>query len=244
MNPFSPPLPEDVGEALAHLESSLRQQIFDDKTGLQNALALKNGWLQLIARAPAHLLFVEVDGMKRLNNEFTHEGADLFLEALGEILQSVSNPRVRAFHVSGDEFVLVTSGLVSTKVENLAERILRCVQKKPVFVAGRQGRFTVSVGIAPVENQQDAFAAVYTLADLAVQEAKRQRGNRYVWFDPAQKALPPSVEHRQECEHCHTHFSVVVSKSEYHGRDQFFCPGCGNSVSKPIADITDDYAPR
>ncbi len=126
MNPLQPPLPPEFSDNLRSLEEQLRQRIFADaKTQLSNLEAMEALWHLFVAQSSVHLLFVEMDDMKRLNNEFGHDNADLFLVKLGSILKELCSNEIYAFHVSGDEFFVVACNLSSLKVTDLAVRIIR-----------------------------------------------------------------------------------------------------------------------
>lgn len=232
MIPFQPPLPDEISQQLRLLEDQMRQQIYTGgKTPLQNFGAFESIWPQIVTALPAHLLFVEMDEMKRLNNEFGHEDADRFLEELGKILHGLGSPQIYAFHMSGDEFLVATCGLPGPKVEDLAARILRETRQRRVTVGGREEKFTVSIGITLIDPREENRVA-RDLAELAVKEAKRNGRNQYLWFTAELEKQSPRIDYRRDCPHCHTHFSFSVDEEIYRQAEAFFCPLCGKSITR------------
>ena len=232
MRPLQPPLPPEILQRLHTLEEQMRQRIYSaTKTPLQNFEAFEALWPQMVVRSPAYLLFVEVDEMKRLNNEFGHENADQFLGELGKVLHDLSSTQIYAFHMSGDEFLVVTCGLAAPKVEDLAARIVQGTQQCRVLLGGKEETFTVSVGIAPI-NADEENRVARDLAEFAVKEAKRKGRNQYIWFAPEMQKHAPLIDFRKDCPHCQTHFSFSVDETIYRGQAHFFCPICGKSTER------------
>lgn len=232
MKPFQPSLPPDLSDTLLALEGQMRQRIFSaTKTPLQNFEAFEAMWDQLISQNPVYLLFVEMDEMKRLNNEFGHENADQFLLKLGEILLALCSEHVYAFHMSGDEFLMVTCNLPSTKVDDLAARIVKNAGQSRVLLSGKAENFTVSVGITEVDSREENRVA-RDLAELAVKKAKEQGRNQYVWFSSEMEKQKPRTDVRKDCPKCQTHFSFSVDEKIYRSKENFFCPVCGESINR------------
>ena len=59
---------------------------------------------------PLALLYMDVDGLKRLNDRYGHAAGDETLRTLGAVLRSSSRLGTdTAYRVGGDEFVMVIS---------------------------------------------------------------------------------------------------------------------------------------
>lgn len=232
MRPFQPPLPSEISGNLLALEEKMRQKIFAaTKTPLQNFEAFEALWPQLVAQNSVHLLFVEMDEMKRLNNEFGHDSADQFLLKLGEILRALCSEQIYAFHMSGDEFLVVTCNLANARVEDLASRIVLNAQRSQVLLSGKEEKFTVSVGITEVDRREENRVA-RDLAELAVKKAKSQGRNQHVWFMPEMEKQKPHIDVRKDCPKCQTHFSFSIDEEIYRNKENFSCPVCGEAVAR------------
>lgn len=233
MNLFQPLLPQSILQRLRTLEEELLQKIYaDTKTPLQNFEAFEALWPQLISVSPSHLLFVEVDEMKRLNNEFGHDTADRFLEELGKVLRGLCSEQVYAFHMSGDEFLVTTCGLLPKKVEDLAVRILRETRQCRVLIADREENFTVSIGIAEISLKDELSKPSRDMAEDAMKEAKRKGRNQYIWHTTISEQQPVRIDYRKDCPNCSTHFSFTVDEAIYRRAESFHCPVCGKSIAR------------
>ena len=122
--------------------------ITDPLTGLLNrhGFSLAAGQLLAVARrqaVPVFALFVDVDGLKRVNDTAGHEAGDRLLQAVGREIQSAFRESDVVARWGGDEFVVVGLGAGSepAAVEmRLVERLLanhECPQPwSPALSAG------------------------------------------------------------------------------------------------------------
>jgi len=197
MDTFQPDLPGDISITLRSLEERLTQRIYKStKTGLQNFDAFEALWPKMAGEPSTCLLFVEVDKMKRLNNEFGHENADRFLQALGDILDKFNSSDTYSFHVSGDEFLVVVCNRTNEKVSELTAQILHKVRACRVAIENNAQTFAVSIGIYKIDpsDSVEVSKAARDFAEDAVKEAKRNGGNQYCWFTPDMMKQAPQID--------------------------------------------------
>ena len=69
-----------------------------------------------------HLLMIDVDHFKTLNDTFGHPAGDELLRSIGQVMRSTIRERDMAFRYGGDEFVLLVPGDLEA-AETLAERL-------------------------------------------------------------------------------------------------------------------------
>ena len=114
--------------ARQHLEELERLSLTDPLTGLGNRRAFERDLELALSRSrrlnePLALLYMDVDGLKRLNDRYGHATGDEALRTLGAVLRSSSRLGTdQAFRVGGDEFVMVL-GADRTGAETIAGRI-------------------------------------------------------------------------------------------------------------------------
>ena len=138
------------------------------------------------------VLFLNCDRFKRVN--------DLFGTAVGDGLLGVLAARLRgvlrageslAARVGGDEFVVLLRGLASSdEAMQISQRAIDALGR-PCHVAGHALTCSVSGGLllgdgANDDTEGDADAAMRD-ASIAMVEAKRQGGGRFVTFEPAMR---------------------------------------------------------
>ena len=113
---------------LQHLAALKQLSLTDPLTGLGNRRAFERDLEIALRRAerthsPLALLYLDVDGLKRLNDRFGHVVGDETLRALGAVMRSSSRLGTdTAYRVGGDEFVMVLTA-DSSGADAIAERL-------------------------------------------------------------------------------------------------------------------------
>ena len=112
------------------------------------------------------MAFIDVDGLKQLNDSAGHTAGDELLKNVVAAIQE----RVRSYDIvlryGGDEFVCV---LVDATLAQ-AEKTIRDVRR---FIEMRSAGRSVSVGMSPVRAGDDAAKAV-SRADAALYRSRRR----------------------------------------------------------------------
>lgn len=137
---------------------------------------------------PLTLLMVDMDGLKRINDDSGHLAGDQALTAMGRHLRAIVREGDLAGRYGGDEFVVVLPNTGESGANQVAARLLELLQDTGIEWQGRSLPVRGSVGMAtllPVpETLRGAFAPprqylelVYrellAAADRALYEAKR-----------------------------------------------------------------------
>ena len=124
------------------------------------------------------MIFLDLDGFKRVNDSLGHAAGDKLLIAVAERLREDLRPRDTAARFAGDEFVIIAENVVSLdQAHQLAIRLGRSIEQ-PFEIDGHSIAITVSIGVAMTE-ELDAYAEdVVRSADAAMYEAKAEGRNR------------------------------------------------------------------
>ena len=203
------PLPHGAGAVVMKVdisdlkaaESRLAEAaLHDPLTGLPNRTLLRDRLVQLLHtshRDGTHvaLMFVDVDGLKSVNDALGHSAGDDLLVAVAERLRSAVRPSDTAARVGGDEFVVAATVADEREARALAERLLGAFAQ-PVTVDGRPLAVGVSVGVATAQPDDDV-EDLLRAADEAMYVAKTAGGRRCALADPA---LRDRVQHRLHVE--------------------------------------------
>jgi len=142
------------------------------------------------SQRPVAVLFIDLDGFKQVNDSHGHAAGDALLCTLAARLRRQIRKHDLAARMGGDEFALLLDGLrQSGDAEIVAERVVATLQD-PVQLEHAEVRIGGSVGVAVVQDLEDAPAADELLrhADMAMYLAKRQGKGRYVIFDSGARA--------------------------------------------------------
>ena len=132
-------------------ERQLRHLVrHDSLTGLRNRRCLNDdaGALQ---PSTAHLLLLDLDGFKSVNDVHGHHVGDELLVAVSARLESASAPLGSVYRLGGDEFVIVVCGATQADALGLAHRLLGRLAE-PVVVDGVALLTGCSIGVSCSED--------------------------------------------------------------------------------------------
>ena len=141
------------------------------------------------------VLFLNCDRLKQINNTQGHAAGDEVLSMLADRLRATLRSRSRlgqphggeqmAARIGGDEFVVVLDDLEHPDdIHVVAQRLLDALAK-PYGIGSQQLHCNVSMGIVLRAQTSGDANAVLQCANIAMVEAKRAGGGRYVVFEPA-----------------------------------------------------------
>ncbi|GGN89130.1 hypothetical protein GCM10010112_73280 [Actinoplanes lobatus] len=170
------------------LEHDLRHQaLHDGLTGLPNRKLLLDRLDHALNRARSSgehiaLLYLDLDGFKRVNDSLGHNAGDLLLRTAAERLSSVLRPHDTVARLGGDEFAVLLEGATPPVVESLARACLDAIAR-PFVVHGREAVVTVSVGVVPDAARYADADEVVRNADVAMYAAKDLGKNRFMVFE-------------------------------------------------------------
>jgi diguanylate cyclase (GGDEF)-like protein/PAS domain S-box-containing protein len=162
--------------------------ITDDLTGLRNRRGFVDVGRQLLELADlqicsAHLLFLDVDEMKELNDASGHRAGDAALRAVARALGETLRHADAAARLGGDEFVALALGLSESDHEAIEQRIHEHLYaERTVTAVGRAVK--ISIGWA-TRNPGDAklIEDLMSEADSTMYRAKAGKGERRGRFE-------------------------------------------------------------
>ncbi|WP_051195781.1 GGDEF domain-containing protein [Meiothermus rufus] len=137
----------------------------DALTGLGNRHALEEGFVKAKALAerlelPLTLIYWDMNGLKRINDQYGHATGDQALRLLGRALRGAVRQEDQAFRIGGDEFVTLHLGLPLAEAPEVIERV-----RSEIHVE-------VSAGAIEVTARMD-LAAALEKGDAAMYADKR-----------------------------------------------------------------------
>lgn len=150
----------------------------DYLTGLPTRAALSARLREAESRArfdrpPYAILFLDIDDLKRLNDELGHAAGDRVLTVMAERLLAAVRPGDLVVRYGGDEFVIVVEGVSPPQLARLARR-LRTTLAAPLEVAGQWREVSASIGSALGDSARSA-SEVLEEADRAMYRSKMAR---------------------------------------------------------------------
>lgn len=173
----------DISERREASEQHRLATACDHLTGITNRRAFFEAADREIARRkqsprPLSLVLFDADHFKAVNDTYGHPAGDAVLCHLAKLLMSTFRQVDVVARVGGEEFaVLLPSTDVKTCLK-IANRLRENVEAQVVEVDGSQIRFTVSGGVASMNDSIDSLDALMKLADKALYQAKASGRNR------------------------------------------------------------------
>jgi diguanylate cyclase (GGDEF)-like protein len=168
-----------TGAHLSELQEELqRLATVDDLTGLANRrgfFALGEHELLVAARTRASiaLLFVDVDGLKRVNDDLGHAVGDLLLKEAAEVIRETVRTSDVAGRLGGDEFCVLLRGDPELDPARAVERMRYTVASHNAR-PGRDYEISLSIGLSSLPaGRSVTLEELIDAADEAMYEDKR-----------------------------------------------------------------------
>ncbi|HEX7135308.1 MAG TPA: sensor domain-containing diguanylate cyclase [Iamia sp.] len=165
----------DVSER-RRAEAELRRRAeHDDLTGVANRSGLLAGLARELGEGRrVHLLFVDLDGFKAVNDVHGHRVGDAVLREVADRIRALGEPQDLVVRLAGDEFCVL---LAARSDDDLARRRASAIGEalaRPYAAGTGTVRLSASVGWA-ASLPTDRPADLLERADLDMYEAKRLR---------------------------------------------------------------------
>ncbi len=154
-------------DRLAHLDPLVQ---ICNRRGLMRELE------RMIARherhgAPAAMLFVDLNGLKQLNDRHGHAGGDAALVHVAEQLLAGVRSTDCAARLGGDEFCVLLDHADEASAIETAQRLVSGVASQECLFGGESMPLSIAIGMTPIQ-LGDTPAAVLSRADQAMYRVK------------------------------------------------------------------------
>jgi diguanylate cyclase (GGDEF)-like protein len=123
------------------------------------------------------LLFIDVDGFKRINDTFGHLVGSQALAEMGQVFKRIVRETDIVGRYGGDEFVIVLPETSLSGAMVIAERIRKKVEEYEFVAQNLSIRLTVSLGVANCPKHTLTAEGLIKKADAAMYRAKELSKN-------------------------------------------------------------------
>ena len=177
-----------------HQELSVQARV-DSLTGLANRAAFTAALSDALARStafnPVHLLFIDLDDFKDVNDAFGHQAGDEVLAEVGARLRTCTRNKDVCARLGGDEFAVILVDTAAQAATEIAQRMVHALTE-PFGAGGHTVRIGASIGLAasPTARIADSpesdsvnVAELAHQADVAMYAAKANGKAQVQWFD-------------------------------------------------------------
>ncbi|MDA7088452.1 diguanylate cyclase [Pseudomonas sp. SA3-5] len=178
----------DISEEKASVNQLKQIARHDPLTGLPNRLLLEECLTQALARARRNvtrvaLVFIDLNGFKRVNDEHGHAVGDQLLVGTARRLQQTLRESDMVARLGGDEFVVIIEDLARSKslhdeAHVISEKILQRLSQ-PLKLGNSSHQVGASLGIAMFPEHGPNIDSLIHIADQAMYAAKRNGNNLY-----------------------------------------------------------------
>jgi diguanylate cyclase (GGDEF)-like protein len=164
------------------------ESLVDALTGLGNHRAFQEELARQLEAARRSgtslaLLLMDVDELKRINDEAGHAAGDQLLATVGHVASVAMRRADRAFRVGGDEFAMILVGAGADDGVAVGRRILASALGGGDPSAPIEP-FSVSIGVSAIPSPSADPHSLYRDADAALYWCKRHGRTSVVAFDP------------------------------------------------------------
>lgn len=173
----------DISDKRDASESLRKAAYCDHLTGLSNRRAFfEAAELELMRRKkalrPVALIMLDADHFKAINDRYGHPAGDAVLCQLAATMQAVCRQVDVLARIGGEEFAIILPSVGLADAVAVAERLRTEVEQVPAIYEQHAIAYTISLGVAVMEEDMSGFDALIKRADQAMYEAKRQGRNQ------------------------------------------------------------------
>lgn len=177
----------DVTDTLEMAQQMTHQATHDALTGLPNRTLLTDRIRQSINAAQRSgefvaVLFLDLDGFKRINDTLGHTPGDTVLKAVADRLSASCRVTDTVARWGGDEFVVLMRGFTSKEAIAAPAQEVQTELRTPFQIGDNEIHLSASIGIAVYPNDGDDAESLLKNADISMYQAKRNGRNQQRFF--------------------------------------------------------------
>ncbi|MCF6346660.1 MAG: diguanylate cyclase [Thiomicrorhabdus sp.] len=185
-------MPEDIeamieAQVQIRTQSLFRQANYDDLTHLPNRAYFNSTLEALVIDAQQSegeftLLFLDLDGFKKVNDSFGHHAGDELLRNVSARVVSAVRDGDIVSRLGGDEFVVLLAGKQArSDIENICKRIIGEV-RRPYWIDNNDIQISTSIGVARYPVDASSSSELVEKSDKALYASKDSGRNTFRFY--------------------------------------------------------------
>ncbi len=132
---------------------------------------------------PSSLIMLDIDHFKKINDTYGHTIGDEAIRCVARVIREQIRELDIAGRYGGEEFAIITINTNGDGACVIAERLRESIERQSVFVAGHEIKFTISLGIAELNEHMHDHRSWIEKADQALYKSKESGRNRCTLLD-------------------------------------------------------------
>ena len=124
-----------------------------------------------------HLLILDIDDFKDINDKHGHIAGDKVLIFIANIFRKTLRDGDKVFRYGGEEFIIILNRIDSKHCKKIADRLLDLVRNSKLIYKGKGIHVTMSIGTTKYE-PNDTPDTLISRADKALYQAKQNGKNQ------------------------------------------------------------------
>jgi diguanylate cyclase (GGDEF)-like protein/PAS domain S-box-containing protein len=189
----------DIRRQKQHEAKLQHAALHDELTGLANRALFHDRVGLTIARLHRQpersfaVVFLDLDGFKKVNDQLGHAAGDRLLQHVAERLLLCLRPQDTVARFGGDEFgLLLDEAGGAENVNRLLDRV-QSELHRPMELNGAEARVTASIGVALGAMEYLSSEEMLRDADVAMYQAKAGGKGRYMVFERKPRVPGPPL---------------------------------------------------
>ena len=172
-------LQQEIDTLGSKAESLQQENQTDLLTGLGNRAFMEQQLEDWVGRArklgfPISLAFMDLDGFKAINDNYSHQAGDEILKSTADLLNAQIREGDALARFGGDEFVLLLSGEKAEHARIACDRILKAFNTTQHEVDDQAVELYISIGLATTDLvDENTGQTLLEAADQALRYAKQ-----------------------------------------------------------------------
>ena len=170
---------QNIHESVTEKQELQHRVETDFLTGLYNKGAATdkiNRWLQHNPTGEAHVVMIDIDNFKVINDRYGHALGDEVLKEVARLMTLCFRESSIMSRFGGDEFIIFITDETINFVESRVDRFMNKLSEEVTVL---EQAVSCSVGIAVRASRQDEFEDLFNRADNAMYMAKKAGKNCY-----------------------------------------------------------------
>lgn len=129
------------------------------------------------------LIMLDIDHFKKINDNYGHTVGDEAIRCVSRVIKEQIRDLDIAGRYGGEEFGIILPSTNGDGACVIAERLRRVIEKQTLFAEGHEVRFTISLGVAELNEHMHDHRNWIEKSDQALYKSKESGRNRCTLID-------------------------------------------------------------